>query len=640
MGTVTPVVVPGEGYVRVEVDWTSHPHTHKCWAYRIVGGVRTMLRDGNAIPLSGGIAVLFDHEMPYDVPIAYRSVIALNANGDFEDGVSEWLDTTNSGTIGAVTQSKAYYVPGEGVASAQLVPSGLTATVQAVSEFIPATAGVSYTVTGRVMLSDYWTGGVGVRLAFYNGVSLLSTVGAYNDVVPAPGEFGTYGFAATAPATTTQMRVMFGAQGTPPSTLRLYGDEVYVTTSGTQVTAADVVVPSDGAGWWLDPLHPATKIKLRMDLQIAGCVPSSAVGLLSLSAEVFPADEEDLPVNNATLSIGAWQVRKGGQQTLQVVTVTMTDLAQLKALYSSGAPLLLQFPAAYGEAPAYGLHGELEINRLTADLRRPWRVGRSSFVKVIPPVGPPEGTWRTRYMDFTLLSTFADALVFGGGLYDDFQRTVGAGGWGLPTRGPGAWAVVGTASDYQVNGSTGLMALGSLAVLRRARDLSLSVASFSAVVVNSFAVALTGVGAQSDLSMRMRYIDDNNYVDVIIFRTPTAATMAIRQRIGGVDTISAFPVVAGATGSSSITMKLEGVGTTLTGKAWVTGTPEPQAAMVSLAGITLLGAGAVELTGVLNASVTNSLPVTVGWDNLQVSNMTVGGAATWLDGLQGELMAP
>lgn len=639
MGTVTPVVVAGEGYVRVEVDWRDFPHTRKCWIYRRVAGVRTTLREGSAVRLSGGVAVAFDHEMPYDVPVEYSSVMALNYNGDFEDGVSEWLDTTNSGTVGTVTQSKSYYVVGEGVASARLVPNGSSAEAQAVSEFIPATVGATYTLTGRIMLSDYWGGGVGVRIHWFNGTSLISTVGAYNDLAPIPGFWGSYGFSAVAPATTTQMKIMFGAQGTPPDTLNIYGDEMYATTSGSTATAAPVIVPSDGVGWWVDPLHPATKTRLIMNLQAIDCVPESAIGLVGLGPESFPGDEEALPINNLALPIGAWQVRKGGQQSIQVATVTLADLAQLKALHATGAPLLLQLPAEYGEAPAYQLHGDLDVARLAPDHRHPWRLARSSFAKVLAPVGPPEGTYGSRYVDFTELTTFASTFSQGGGLYDDMNRTVGAGGWGSPTLGPGTWAVTGTATDYQVNGTTGLMSLGSLAVARRARDLSVSVADFTALVTTTISATLTGGGALGEFGLRLRYVDDNNFVDIRIFRSPTNITGNLRQRVGGVDTATAFPVITGAAGNASISMRFIGVGSVIIGTFWITGAVEPTSPQLNLTGLTHLTAGAIELNASLNASVTNVLPVTAGFDDIQVYNLGVGGSPTWLDGLQGELMA-
>lgn len=634
MGSVTPVVVPGEGYVRVEVNWADFPHTKKCWIYRIVGGLRTMLREGNAAPLSGGIAVAFDHEMPYDVPVGYRSVIALNANGDFEDGITEWLDTTNLGTIGTVTQSKAYYVPGEGIASAKLTPDGASATAQAVSEFIPATAGVTYTIAGRIMLTDYWSAGVGVRIQFYNGTTPLTLFGAYNDTTPAPGEFGTYGFSAVAPASTTQMRIMGGLQGTPPTTIQAYLDEMYVTTSGTQVTAADVVVPSDGAGWWVDPLHPATKVKLRTDLMASACVPDSAIGLLGMSQETFPADEEALPINNAPMPLGAWQVRKGGQQTIQVVTVTLTDLAQLKSLYASGAPLLLQLPSEYAEEPAYQLHAELEIARLGADMRRPWRVGRSSFVKVLPPVGPAEGTWKTRYMDYTRYATFADAEAANGGAYDRYTRTV-ANGWGTSTSGLATTTSGGAASVYSTNGSQGVIAVEALSALR----LVLYPISRVFFRVRGRAIGFTPTGGNAEIHYYARYADANNFVRARLFRLAAGGmTVAVSQVVASVETVSGFITVPGALNNSTVRLDFVGSGSTLEATVWVDGAVKPQTPTVTLAGVTMLSQGQVG-TGVnLPGTVTNPLPLSVAFDDLEITSLTT--APTWLDGLQGELVAP
>lgn len=631
MGTVTPVVVPGEGYARVEVDWRDFPHARMCWITRIVGGVRTVLREGNAVRLSGGIAVAFDHEAPYDVPVTYESNISLNFNGTFEDGVSEWLDTTNSGTVGTVTQSKAYYVPGTGIASARLVPNGSSATAQAVSEMIPATAGTSYTITGRILLSGYWTGGVGVRVHFFNGGSFLSTSGAYNDLAPAPGVFGSYGFSVTAPATTTQMRIMFGAAGTPPATLSLYGDDVFATTAGTTVTAAPVVIPSTGAGWWLDPLHPATKIRLRTDLQMAACVPTSAVGLLTLSAEVFPSDEQDLAINNSRLPVGAWQVRKGGQQTIQVVTVTLTDLAQLQSLHASGAPLLLQLPAEYGEAPAYGLHAELEVNRLSPDHRRPWRVTRSSFVKVVAPVGPAEGTWKTRYMDYTKFATFADVGAANGGGYDFYTRSV-SNGWGTSTSGLVTTTSGGAASVYSVNGTQGVIAAEALNALR----LVLYPVSLVNFRVRGRSIGFTPTGGNPEIHYFARYVNSTNFVRAVLYRQSTGGmTVRISQVLAGVETASGFITIPGAANNSTVRLDFLGTGTALEATAWVDGTVKPQTPTVTLGSITMLSAGQVGSGVNLPGTVSNPLPLSVAYDDLEI--VAFDTAPTWLDGLQGEL---
>lgn len=565
MGSVTPTVVPGEGYVRVEANWQDVSHTRRVWIYRTVNGVDTKLRDGDNAWLSNGIAVAFDHEAPLDTVLTYKSAIPLNYSGDFEGGVTEWQDATNSGTVGTVTQSLDYYVPGTGNASAKLTPSG-AATSKGVSELVPiareavnanpyfetnatdwsgvggatvarstaqfhegaasllitpdgvtsaagaqsgtyacvagqtygysawlrvapagsgtrivgvafyngasflstvsqsltptpgtwtfysgtavapATANlmrfvtqgsgvlaaantwnvdeavlvdpsqqVTYTLTGNLLISDYWTGGLGVQLQWYSDTTtLISTSGAMADVTPFPGTWLAYSLTATAPPGANGVRLVFGATGSPPASLLVYADELYLTRTGSTVSSAPVVVPSSGGGWWTDPLHPATKVRLQVDLAYTGdCSGLSLVAYLGVGEETFPADSVALDVNDAVLPVAAYQRRKGGRQEMRVGTATLADLARVQALHAPGAPLLLQLPPAYGEADAYQLHGDLVVPRINGDQRVPWRIASSSFVKTAAPVGPAEGTFRTRYVDLGRYTTFAAATSAG-----------------------------------------------------------------------------------------------------------------------------------------------------------------------------------------------------------------------------------
>lgn len=416
MGSVTPTVVPVEGYVRVEVNWQDFTHNRRVWIYRSINGngVDTLLRDGSYGWLSNGIAVAYDHEAPLDTPMTYKSTIPLNWNGDFETGVLEWQDTSNGGTAGGtVTQSFDYWVPGTGAAALKLTPNGSTAIVKAVSEFIPATAAQSYTLTGRIMLSDYWTGGVGVQIQWYNGATPLTTVGALNDVTPFPGVFGTYGFSATAPATTTQMRLVVGFQGTPPSTIALYADEVYASTTGTTVQSSTVVVPSDSSGWWTDPLHPATKVRLLIDLkQLLACGAPAGVAYLGVGPDkTRPADAVSMAVEGAPYPVATWGLRKAPKSNMRVATPTLADLARVTALHASGAPLLLSMNAQYGESLQYQLFGDLTEGRINGDQREQWKIIYGDFSETLPSIGTPEGTLRTRYVDLTKYATFGAATA-------------------------------------------------------------------------------------------------------------------------------------------------------------------------------------------------------------------------------------
>lgn len=562
MGSVTPTVIPGEGYVRVEVNWQDIAHNRRAWIYRTVGGVDTKLRDGDYVWLSNGIAVAFDHEAPLDTPMTYKSTIPLNYSGDFESGVGDWIDTSSSGTVGTVTQSLDYYVPGTGNASARLVPSGAS-TSKAVSEFIPiapdfinanpffetnstdwsgtngATTGrstlffhtgiasllitpdgvtsgpgaqttaypvvagrtygysawlrissgaasrdvgiawydgssvflsssvqtqspaatvwalysgsavappgaafarlistgpgvlsaastwridqamlvdqttqIQYTLAGRLLVSSAWAGGIGLQLQWYSDTTLIGSTGTLSDVTPFPGAWGAYGFTGVALPGADNVRVVFGITGSPPSTIPLYGDEIYLTRAASTVSSATaVIVPSNGAGWWTDPLHPATKVKLQIDLYgCANCADLAGVAYLGIGPDkTRPADGATFSVNDAAYPIGSFAVRKAPRSTMRVGTSTTADLAAVDALHASGAPLLLLMNTAYGEPAQYQLHGDLTEGRVNGDQRVSWRLVASDFAEVLAPVGPADGTLRTRYGDLTKYATYAAA---------------------------------------------------------------------------------------------------------------------------------------------------------------------------------------------------------------------------------------
>lgn len=410
MGTVTPTVVPGEGYVRVEVNWQDMPHARRCWIYRVVGGVATTLRDGDQAVLSNGIAVAYDHEAPLDTPVTYRSTVQLNWNGSFEDGVAEWADTTNTGTLGTVSQSFDYYA--EGRASLKLTPTS-GGSYRAVSEMVPVVAGQSYTFTAKLMMPSDWPSGVGTALYWYNGTTFLSGNGP-TFLPVAPGVWTDFIRTNTAPASATQARLVLIPGGSPQASLPLYADAVYMSGPGTTVDAAPVLVPSAGGGWWTDPLHPATKVRLQVELaELAASAPPAGVVYLGVGDEQFPASAVAMDINDAPYSVTAFALRKAGRQNIRIGTATLADRDAVLALHASGAPLLLQLDTRWGEAAAYHQYGDLTIGRIHGDQKVPWRIGAADFTKVLPPVGPAEGTNRTRYVDLAKYPTFSAASAAG-----------------------------------------------------------------------------------------------------------------------------------------------------------------------------------------------------------------------------------
>jgi hypothetical protein len=412
MGSITPFLDNSRGQVRLELDWTSQAHSTKASIYRVVGGVASLIREGDLCLLSNGRACVYDTEAPLDTVMRYRTVAPINANGDFQDTVEEWLDTTNTGTIGSVTQSTDYFVPGRATASLRLSQTaiGSQATVRAVSEFMPATVGTSYTATAQLLIAANWVGGIGVQIFWYAGTSFISSTGALDNLWPAAGVWEADTVTGTAPATTTQMRIVVGMTGTPYPGLALYAGEVYVTEAASTVESADVILLGQGAGWWKDPLHPALNLRVQMDLDIA-CPVAPGLGFVGLGDRTRPPDATLLEIPDSAEGVSVWAKRKAKRSSLRIASSTFSDAEAVAALHSYGGPLLFQLPPEYGEPDFYAQYSELTSGRIATDQRVTVQVHAASYVVLRAPVGAAEGVLGTRYSDLLRFTTYAQATA-------------------------------------------------------------------------------------------------------------------------------------------------------------------------------------------------------------------------------------
>lgn len=220
---------------------------------------------------------------------------------------------------------------------------------------------------------------------------------------------------------------------------------------------------------------------------------------------------------------------------------------------------------------------------------------------------------------------------------DSYGRVV-ASGVGADDQGALYTTSGGSASDYSVDGSTVILSLGSLSTARRVQLQSLTAVHSDVLITNRLTTPLTGSGGNAEAGFRTRFQDTSNFVDVRIRRNVTTndVTVACQYVIGGAPTTSSFVAVPGATMNSAITMRLRTVGTVLYAWAYVENATPPTAPLVTVTGVTWLTTGWVEFYGLLNASITNSLPVLMRFDNLVVIDndllRTSVGAHPWIGG--------
>lgn len=401
MTSITTTVQADKGRVRIDIDWTSlfgsGIQVSKCLVYRVpVGGTPTLIREGNPCILSNLKATVYDWECPLDTPVYYQATVALNPNGDFEATVEGWATVSTGGTA---VQSTGYFYAGS--ASLQWTPDGTTTAPVVLSDQFFAVAGTSYTVNAQVLAAKGWAGGVGLVINWYTAANaFISQSGTASNLWPTVGNWDPYTLTATAPATTGFGRIGLLLAGKPNADRVFYLDEAYVTTAAGTIdtSATPVSVSSAPGGWWKDPLHPATMIRLTDALTFASCYTQGFV-LVGISRPTRPADSGILEVPGQALGVANASTRKSGRRTIAVATGAFADADAVRDLHAPGTPLLLQLPARYGIEEHYALCSDLNSSDLGGDQTRQQQIHSTTMTHSANPPGPAEGVLGTRYQD-------------------------------------------------------------------------------------------------------------------------------------------------------------------------------------------------------------------------------------------------
>lgn len=204
--------------------------------------------------------------------------------------------------------------------------------------------------------------------------------------------------------------------------------------------------------------------------------------------------------------------------------------------------------------------------------------------------------------------------VSGSQLLDTFTR-VTANGWGTADSGQ-AWTVVsGAAGDFSTNGTRGLMQHSAVNSIHRVvingpmADVDARITVFPTVVATGAAIEMNmpirrAEGANSDYRPTLAF-NPGGTVDLILTKTVVGVTTTLA-------TVSAFATyIAG----SSFILRARAVGTTIQVKAWGTAVTEPTAWGITVVDNSITAGGAAAARSVLRTGNTNTLPVTVQFDN-------------------------
>lgn len=166
---------------------------------------------------------------------------------------------------------------------------------------------------------------------------------------------------------------------------------------------------------------------------------------------------------------------------------------------------------------------------------------------------------------------------------DDFNRVVAAGGWGTASDGH-VWTTSGTAANFSVDGTSGVIAPSALNASRLAWvDVGGPDQDITALVK----IADTAESGNLTTGLVGRLTDASNYLAVEFRYSATATELLLRQRVGGVttDLVSVIPTLLPAA-SAWRWVRLQIQGSAIRAKVWGLGDPPPDWMVSSTVSIT------------------------------------------------------
>lgn len=217
----------------------------------------------------------------------------------------------------------------------------------------------------------------------------------------------------------------------------------------------------------------------------------------------------------------------------------------------------------------------------------------------------------------------------GSALFDSYSRSVSAG-WGTTDTGE-TWTVDspgGSAADFSVNGSVGLMACTNV---NNSRWATIPYASANVDFKAAMSADVTAAGGSHFLNMVARFADANNcYLARLALNTDNSLTLTIRKRVSGTETLLATDSTTGSlvnAANRQFWVRFQLTGTTLSAKVWQDGVGEQATFGVTTTDASLASAGAIGFRTILSTAGTNTLPVTAAFDNFQIVGTTTESAS-------------
>jgi len=236
------------------------------------------------------------------------------------------------------------------------------------------------------------------------------------------------------------------------------------------------------------------------------------------------------------------------------------------------------------------------------------------------------GPWTQDATDFPLPMRVGGEQVTASAISPALSATFGgtvSGGWGSPFV-----VTTGSAGDFDVSGGAARMTLGTVA----SRAISAPITHTDLDVRGRLYCSALPTGAPIEMGVAGRYVDANNLIDFRLFATTgNTMTLSVRQRVGGAETNTGFPVVSGVTATTVVGWRLQIDGNQVRVKVWAGAEQDEWSSVLTT---TWLTPGVLLFAAARNSGNTNTSPV-VAWDDITVTNpQTVALSARGVNGVQ------
>lgn len=269
----------------------------------------------------------------------------------------------------------------------------------------------------------------------------------------------------------------------------------------------------------------------------------------------------------------------------------------------------------------------------------PFTVSQPPTVRVTTPTdgatvtsAAPAVGWSSTFLGSRTQKAYRVSAIVAAAL-DTMTRSA-SNGWASTTDGK-LYTVVGTASDYSVNGTLGIHTHTATNV----KHFSLLPASYSNVdqEIEISTVALsTGSGAQR-AGLVARYVDSSNYfVTDVQFNPDNSMGIRIMSVITGVETnIATLNGISGFTYVAGVRYKLRFYisGTVIKAKVWLASGQQPAYWHAEGVSSLLSSAGKIGAYSRIDAGTTTTLPTNATFDNYSVvdsNSPAVVGNSNWI----------